>query len=536
MNLFQWFKNKIYSLVHIKKLNGTPNDNRLTFISDDEAIFIEKIRANKVWYYGDGDEILNYYTGQVAFGWLSNPIYNRNKRNYFWGLSATECDIKRVHCGIPKAIIDTTTNIIGKPTISSSDNRLKEILKVNNFMFKLTQQYRPMTLVEGDGCLKINFNKKLSKHPIFEYYGAEDWQPIVAQGILLGLMFKNYYKDAKGRNYVLIETRTLDEDGCLIEWNLYRLGKQNELSKVEFDAIPELQQMKTENRKHVGIRKLFATPLIYFYNPLRENRGKSIYDGKLDLFDMMDEIWSQSSQTNRVSTPVEYYPTDILERTKDGQPILPKKYNRQFIGKSGMTDGDGINKSGQIVTTQPELNFDKYGLLYNDVLSCCLIGILSPSSLGIDVAKKDNADAQREKEKQSIFTRNNIIDSETNDVKDFLEMALMIQDYLDFGEIKEENTYEISVEYNEFANPSFESELQILGPAWSQGQISTKQFVKILWAGKLNAEDMQAEIDYLEQNKQKDDIDLEAMMHEGPIKPNIPTTENKEEEPSQPQE
>lgn len=529
MTLLEWVRNKVYKLLGVQKLPGTPNDNRLTFISDDEAIRVEKIRANKVWYYGDADELLNYYTNQTAYGWLANPIYNRNNRNMFWGISSIETNIKRVHCGIPKAIIDTITNIVGKPNIKCEDRRLNKILETNDFIYKLNQNSRPMTLVEGDGCWKINFNKTLTDVPLFEYYGAEDWDPILKSSILIGLIFKSYYKDKKGQNYVLNECRRMDGDSCIIEYQLFKLDRKNNLVEVPVETIPELAGLK--NWKINGIKCLFAVPSKYYFNPLYKNRGKSIFDGKIDLFDMLDEIWTQASQTNRVSTPIEYYSPDILERTKDGLPILPTKYNRQYVAKRGVTDGDGNLAQGDgILTTQPELNFDKYGALASDVLSNILIGVLSPSSLGIDIAKKDNADAQREKEKQSIFTRNTIIDRETRMITELCNMALIMQDYMDRGVIVDRD-YGITITYDEFANPSFESELEVLGPAWSQGQISTTQYVRLLWGDKLSEEELAEEKQYLDEQQQKNDFDMGQLMNnEGNTNTDLPSEGPQQEE------
>ena len=217
-------------------------------------------------------------------------------------------------------------------------------------------------------CLKINFNSSLSNVPLIEVYEAEDWEPIMKSQILLGIIFKSYYKDKKGKDYVLNETRRLENGQCIIEYNLYKLGKQNELNEVDFTAIPELSGLKQTPRQVIALNHLFAIPMRYYYNPLYKNRGKSVFDGKLDLFDMMDEIWSQAGQTVRVSTPVEYYDVSILSRTKDGLPILPSKYNRQYVAVEGMEDGDGVKKGLGVITTQPELNFEKYSVLASDVL------------------------------------------------------------------------------------------------------------------------------------------------------------------------
>lgn len=246
-------------------------------------------------------------------------------------------------------------------------------------------------------------------------------------------------------------------------------------------------------------------PCKFFYDPLNKNYGRSIFAGKIDLFDDLDQILSQDSQTVRVSTPVEYYPVDVLERNGNGQPIMPKVYNRQFLKKETAPNGDGVT-DGTIQTTQPQLNFQQYSLDAQDKLGYILTGLLSPATMGIDIAKKDNAEAQREKEKVTIMTRNNIIASETKIIKELMSIALDLQEYIDTGSITQSKEHEIDINFNEFANPSFESEIQILGSAWSNGELSTERYVKMLWDGKLSDEEMAKEIQYLEENKSKDNL------------------------------
>ena len=529
MNITEYLKSKVLNILKLKKLPGDPNSDRFTYINDDEAIRLSNIKANRIWYLGDGDELLNWYTNQQISGWAKNPIYNRNKRQYFWGMSVNEM-VKRVHSGIPKAIIDTISSIVGMPDISCPEQvYLDAIFEVNDFDFLLTQRSRPMTLVEGDGSWKINISPALCKSPLIEYYGAEDWGPIYKSNILLGMWFKSYYKNADNEDYVLFETRTLRPEGLAIEFRLFELMKDNAIKSCPLSRIPDLAEL--QDSMILGIHRLMAVPVRYYFDPLHPGRGKSIYDGKLDLFDLMDEILTQAGQTNRVSTPVEYYPADLLERTRKGEPILPAVYNRQYVKISSTPDGDG-NMNNQIQTTQPDLDFDKYERLFQDTLSNALIGQLSPSSLGIDVAKKDNADAQREKEKQTIFTRNTIIKNETRALKALCEMLLMAQEYMNTGKFVDRDR-QISIKYDEFANPSFESELQVLGPAWVQGEISTERYVALLWSGKLSDEEMRKEIQWLDENRQKDDFDMGALMnheHEVGDRSSVPGAEAAEEE------
>jgi hypothetical protein len=59
-------------------------------------------------------------------------------------------------------------------------------------------------------------------------------------------------------------------------------------------------------------------------------------------------------------------------------------------------------------------------------------GVMSPATLGIDISKRDNAEAQREKEKVTIFTRNGIIDTETPILKDLCDNTSKIFTAFDF--------------------------------------------------------------------------------------------------------
>ena len=111
-------------------------------------------------------------------------------------------------------------------------------------------------------------------------------------------------------------------------------------------------------------------------------------------------------------------------------------------------------------------------------------------------------------------------------------MLLMAQDYIDFGKFND-TTYDISVKYDEFANPSFESELQVLGPAWSNGQISTERYAQLLWAGKLSDEELLKEIAWLDENKKQDDFDLNKLMeHENEVNNGTGLQESRPEEES----
>jgi len=536
MTIAEWIKKKIIKFLGLEKLAENPNNDRLLFVNDVDNIKANELQANKIWYIGNGDDILSFYTGENVSGFNNNPIYNRNKRNYFWSKSSAEMNIKRVHTGIPHAIIQTITNIVDMPkiTVDEAQEKWDDIAECNDFTHKLTQQARPLTLAEGWGAWKVNFNKDLCEHPIWEFYEGLDTEYVYKCGLLVGIIFKSYYrKDDK--TYVLLETRYKAKGNSYIEYSLFKLGKNNEITPADLDVVPELADIPRQPTVIEGLDMILAVPARYFYDPLNPKYGKSIYAGKLDLFDMLDEIWSQASQTNRVSTPITWINPDVMQRGPNGAIGYENLYNRQIMMKEGIPDGEGhINQD--IVTEQPELNFDKYGQLSKDVLDYILTGVLSPATLGIDVAKKDNAMAQREKEKVSINLRNNVIAAETKMNQDIVKISLMMQEYMDTGTITLRD-YNINIKYCEFANPATETMLPVLGGAWSQGQISTEKFVKMMWPDDTE-EELQKEMQWLDENRQKDDFDLNGMLgnNEEAINNAMVSAGADEEEPAQTEE
>lgn len=508
MNILEAIRKRILKFLKLDHLDYNPDGERLTFICDEENIKRQNLQEFRIWYLGDSNELLNYYNAETAGKAAREPIYNRNRMNYFWAISTTECNIKRVHSGVPNAIITTLVNVIGNPIVTTKDKQtdemLKNIIEKNDMDNILNQQQMPLTMVEGWGAFKINIKKNLSDVPLIQFYEAENCEFVYDSGVLIGIIFKTYYR-YKDKNYVLLETRRKAEGNSYIEYELFQLKPANEVSPCDISTIPELADL--ENLVIEGYDKILGVACKFLFDPLNKNYGRSLFAGKIDLFDDLDQSLSQNSQTVKVSTPVEYYPVDLLERDRYGNTILPAAYNRQFIKKTSAPNGDG-SQDTTIQTTQPMLDFDKYSENSKHTLLMILTGILSPATMGIDIAKKDNAEAQREKEKVTIMTRDNIIKREIKILNTLYSLCLDVQEYMQTGKMSKDSDYGISINFNEFANPSFENELQVLGPAWSNGEMSTERYVRLLWGNKLSEEDIQKEIEWLDNQKNTDDLTM----------------------------
>lgn len=512
MTIVEYVRTRVLKWLGLEKDARAGDSDRLTFINDSENVMKMKLKEYNVWYDGDGDEILNFYTRSNVVDYNYEPFYMRNKKNYFWAISSGEAQIKRTHSGQPRNIVDTLVNIMPFPMVGMGDDvdteALSKLIDESGIERKYREEQLPLTLVEGWGCWKINWNRDVSDYPIPEYYTAENVDFVYKSGKITGVIFKDYYTNGKKR-YMLAESRHLEiDDGdrvLVIENELFEMpsvgtGNDDYIKKVELAAVPELAD--TESRIVIGpFDRLLAVPCILLGNTSKTSGyGRSIFTGKIDLFDDLDQALSQASNAVRLSTPIEYFNSEFLERDRNGMPKKPTSYDRKYVMVEGQRTADGMSIGQPIQITQPSLDFMQYDDHAVQILLQILNGVLSPATLGIDVAKKDNAAAQREKEKVTIFTRNMLISGEAPILKSLCEQLLCAKEFMDTGAITRTN-YDISIKYNEFADDSFENKLEQLGKAYDMEEISPELYVEKLYGDTMTRAEKESELQFLKESR-----------------------------------
>ena len=497
--------------------------NRYLFVNDINEVKKQRLEEYIIWYLGDSDRLKNFFTRANAITYNTDPLYNENKKSYFWAVSSTEHDIKRTHSGHPRNIVDTLVYVMTIPNITSDkdptstvNKNLKKILKANNFKQQITQLSRPLTLVEGWGAWKINWDKKLSPYPILLYYRADRVDFIYQSNQLRAIIYKDFFQDQDGKNYVLYETRRLgdykDEAGNIttslyIEKELYEYAANTDrLIPCKLSALPQLKdvvpQIIISNFQH-----FLGYPNIFYHDVSEEFYGRSIYTGKTDIFDDLDQCMSQGANAVRRSTVHEYFNTLYLETDPvTGLPIQPDAFDRKYIKYAGATGADGTaSGSTPVQVVQPNINFTQYSEEERNLLMAAISGIMSPATLGIDIAKKDNADAQREKEKVTIFTRNNLLDEEETVFEHICSDLLVAYDLMNLkkGEQLQCKEYDINVHYPEFANDSWEKKLETVQTGWAGGLLSDEMAIDLLHGDSISEERRQKELKFLQDQRAK---------------------------------
>lgn len=490
--------------------------NEYIFVNDINDIKKERLEEYNNWYEGDSDKIKNFFTRANSVDYNTDPLYNENKKSYFWAVSSTESDIKRTHSGHPRNIVDTEVYIMGLPKVGSRlkevDDTLLKILSMNKFNSLLNQKSRPLTLVEGWGAWKINWDIRFSDYPILLYYRADRVDFIYGGNILRAIIYKDFFQDKEGQDYVLYETRWLGYDkekeqtNLYIDKELYKMSNESDvIIPCKLTDLPQLKDVK-ERLVIYNFKRFLGAPNIFFADSSEEFYGRSIFTGKTDIFDDIDQCFSQSANSVRRSTVHEYFNTLYLETDANtGLPIMPHAFDRKYIQYRGMGGADGgASSSLPVQVVQPSVNFNQYAAEEQNLLIHAISGIMSPATLGIDVAKKDNAASEREKEKVTIFTRTAIIREEQQTIE-IIANDLLVANEIMHSDLDEPITctdYDIYVKYDEFADQSFESRLEVVLTAWQSGFMSDKMAIDTLYGENLSEDKKAEELKYIKEQKE----------------------------------
>lgn len=166
----------------------------------------------------------------------------------------------------------------------------------------------------------------------------------------------------------------------------------------------------------------------------------------------------------------------------------------------------------KVQTDQPAIPHESYLASYCTALDLCLQGVISPSTLGIDVKKLDNAEAQREKEKATLYTRNAIIEALQETLPELVSTCINAYNILIHKPVEE---VMVNIPFGEYANPSFESQVETIGKAKTQGIMSIERVVEELYGDSLDEHCKQEEIQRLKIEQGIADVEEPGMNLEG---------------------
>ena len=433
---------------------------------------------NLLWYRGDASELHQYYT-------QTDDMMGNAK---FWASDTTnDLKMRKIHTGLPAMIVDMLADIIvdsfNKITVENNNDAQKnweEIERDNEFKETLKQAIIDV-FVECDGAFKISYDTDISKYPIIEFYAGTKVEYERTRGRITTIIFNNIY-EKEDATYILKERYS--KKG--IKYELYKNGNYVE----DYRAIPETVELK----EPTDVNFMMAIPVMFNKSKKYKGRGQSILEKKLDAFDSFDEVWSQWVDAIRDNRTITYIPEDLIPTDKNGNYLEPNTFDRRYA-KTGSSSSE--TESSKI--TRENSDFDYEGMLqsYITALDLCLQGLISPSTLGIDVKKLDNADAQREKEKATQYTRGKVINVLEKVIPKLVVISLKCYD---LARKKSPGDYKANADFKEYANPSFEAIVETVSKARpGQNIMSVEMSVDTMYGDNKTQEEKDIEIKRLKE-------------------------------------
>lgn len=455
MSLGDRVRTAVRNFLNISTDNGV-SINIHQLMDHDAEVF-----KDRIWYRGRANEIEELYA----------HIQDNIGNGHFWGSKPTRgMKIRKIHTGLPSLIVDTLTDVcvgdLYAITVDDPDmGQVWEDIAEENLITDIISDAVRDTLYLGDGAFKLSYDPTVSKLPIIEFYPADRVDFEYNRGRIGAVVFKTK-KTIKQKPYLLKERYDYDS----ITYSLVDVSNDREADISDFPELDGCRDIK--NNAHF----LPAVPLMFRRSTIYPGRGKSIFDGKLDDFDAFDEVFSQWMLAVRKGQIKEYIPVDLLPRkVRTGEVLESNDFDNEYIQLQGSM-AEGVQQ--EIKTTQGTIQYEALLSTYCTVLDLCLQGIISPSTLGIDVKKLDNAEAQREKEKTTLYTRNRVTDVLNKAIRDLVQASLDFYCTLNGRESKE---VEVTVNFGAYANPSFEAQVETIGKAATSGIMSTKTQVDELY-------------------------------------------------------
>jgi hypothetical protein len=203
-------------------------------------------------------------------------------------------------------------------------------------------------------------------------------------------------------------------------------------------------------------------------------RGVSMFRGRVDIFDDLDQSLSMESNTLRASTPVEYMDENTLEHDDDGKAKKPSVYGKQFILYKGASSYSEQAKG--ITTVFYNIDFSKLSVESQENVSRALNGWISPASFGFDVSRKDNALAQREKEKITIQTLKDYKEYLIPIYEDLAKCLIACDNLMRDRKYKYEEI-KIEVKFKDYATPTLSEKINEFKDAVLSGVLSVDRFI-----------------------------------------------------------
>ena len=465
-----WLQSFIVKLFKIE-----PTQERQITIKEPLSFRANAIK-NKILYRGDPAEIEQFFKATAKWD---------VEKTRFWASNSSKGRVRKMHSGIVGIVVDRYKDIViadldaidfGEEGTEKPIKELWEEIAKDNDFYHMVGEAIAGALSCGDGAFKLSTDED-REYPVIEFVSAEDVEFVSSNRRIKEIKFYTTYKNGT-KEYRLQETYGYG-------YVKYKLFDDEGREK----ALQTLEETKGLEDVQIVSGDMLAKQFKIFSSSKFKDRGKALFDGKTDVIDALDEVISQWLDAVRLGRIKRYIPKNLIPMDEEtGEMLSPNPFDNDFIA---IEDNVSENGKAQIDLSQPQISYEAYVNSYMCFMDMVLQGIISPSTLGIDLKKTDNAESQREKEKVTIHVRNKIVDALTDTIPEIA--TLMLRTY-DAMLNKTPGEYEASVKFGEYASPDFDSTVEVVGKAKQYGVMSIEESVEQMYGDTWTEDEKEVEV------------------------------------------
>lgn len=419
---------------------------------DNDRHMTRRMLENSVWYSGIEQDLQYFYMKEAPKFYRKGQA--SESMNYFWSKAST--NFRKIHSGFPQLICEKMVHLLignGYDITVEGENEedlqliLDEILKDNQFKQMIFGKSIETESWAGGVAWKLSWNPSLSDYPIIEAWQPENYTNVVVSGRVVQDIFYIYYEKGNER-YRLSEIYGVDKKGAYIDYKLEQLAYGTEEPHWILASLSELEQ--TRDLKRIAFEGYYKRLSLYKPNKLPNSEfrnsylGESDYAGSYGAFDAVDEIISTWIQEFRDGKLYRYFPKELLNRTASGDLNVPSDFEKDhFLYEDSSSENMEKQKiqyhQGDI---RVEKHIESYKIWVTQILNNAGLSPLTVGVTGLESIAA-NEQSQQEREKVSIRTRNEKIETWTEFLQDFLQTTLEFYLMIKGMEQNDDNTYNV---------------------------------------------------------------------------------------------
>lgn len=390
----------------------------------------------RVWAGGNPVDLIKFYGQYRAVPGEGDS----NSRMLFWEWAGGVRNVPKLHYPSAEIIMNQMKSLLFAEDldvyVSVKGDKEEENTKLSEEMTRIltdiledndhNEKYQTGSMYEtysGSLGFRIVFRRDISEHPIIIPYPAEKVKLRTVLGKIQEIIFEDTYVHDK-KKYTL----NSHYGKGYITYKLYdEQGKERPVN-----TVPELA---------VGYDDVVfmykGKPLPLLMATFKKNRsnsnefdgteyGGSDFEGLMDTFNLIDEIYSQKNLYVRRTRPITSISNKLLNTDKAGNEIIPEEFRYDLL----VTRGDEkVNEDGKVKRDIPDFNPTAYDESIKNELKTCWMKIgMAYTTVGLEAHSANISGAALEiKEKSSVIVRANKIKLWQKFLKDTYRLLLIYE-------------------------------------------------------------------------------------------------------------